>query len=58
MKPSSSFKMSKTTKRMLSLFPFSSVGSKNQFKRQMITSQLTAELAQRTSAKVKDTDTA
>lgn len=51
MKPSSTFKMSKTTKRMLSLFDFKDVHEKNSFKREMIFSQLYSEAASRSNAK-------
>ena len=59
MKPSSTFKMSKTTKRMLALFPFRSSSEMYHFKRQMISSQLIAEQSQRAVPKAgKDTDPA
>lgn len=45
MKPTSNFKMSKTVKRMLSLFSFKSTESRTHFKKHMILSQLISEQA-------------
>lgn len=59
MKPTSNFKMSKTVKRMLSLFPFKSNESRTHFKKHMILSQLTSEQALHTSVKgMKEADPA
>lgn len=59
MKSTSTFKMNKTTKRMLSLFPFPDQKSLTHFRKHMIMSQLISEQAQRTVQKnSKDTDQA
>jgi len=51
--------MNKTTKRMLSLFPFPDQKSLMHFRKHMIMSQLISEQAQRTVQKnSKDTDQA
>jgi len=44
MKPGKTFKMSKTTKRMIALMKKSSAEQRNQFKRMMIDAQLCSEV--------------
>jgi hypothetical protein len=44
MKPGKTFKMSKTTKRMIALMKKSSTEQRNQFKRMMIDAQLCSEV--------------
>lgn len=53
MKPNSTFKMSKTTKRMLSLFSFPTRESRSHFHKHMILSQLFKEHAARVVPKDK-----
>lgn len=59
MKPTSSFKMKKTTKRMLAAFPFPTRESRSHFHRHMIMSQLFEEQSVRIVPKgQKETDQA
>jgi hypothetical protein len=59
MKPTSTFKMKKTTKRMLAAFPFPTRASQSHFHKHMIQSQLFQEQAVRVVPKgQKETDPA
>ena len=51
MKPTSSFKLSKTTKRSLALGHFKSEEQRNSWKRAMIDAELSAEHAKKTAGK-------
>lgn len=54
MKPTSSFKMSKQTKRFLALLPFKDQHERGAFKRSAIQAQLAAEAASRAKMDKKD----
>lgn len=57
MKTSSTFKMNKSTKRMLTLFNFKTSSDRTNFKKNMIAAQLYSEFATRTTDKSnKDSD--
>ena len=51
MKTDKNFRLSKTTKRMLALMPFNNQEERNNFKRAMISAQLSEETAKRTPLK-------
>jgi hypothetical protein len=53
MKPNSTFKLSKTTKRSLALGKFTSEDQRHSWRRAMIDAELSAESARRSNSKSK-----
>ncbi len=55
MKPGKTFKLSKTTKRMIGLMKGATADQRNQYKRMMIDAQLCSEIVIKTSTRDKNT---
>jgi hypothetical protein len=55
MKPGKTFKMSKTTKRMIALMKKSTADQRNQFKRMMIDAQLCSEVVVKAPTRDRNT---
>jgi hypothetical protein len=55
MKPNKTFKLSKTTKRMIGLMKGATADQRNQYKRMMIDAQLCSEIVIKTPTRDKNT---